>query len=64
MNDACDAAVVAAEAIEAFVENETWQVAEIHAGIEDLDAGRVIDHADVRGWVESWDGAEERDRPR
>ncbi|MGI8772559.1 MAG: CopG family ribbon-helix-helix protein [Acidobacteriaceae bacterium] len=55
---------LAAEAIEAFVENETWQLAEIQAGIQDLDAGRTADHADVRGWVESWGREREKKLPR
>lgn len=55
---------LAAEAIEAFVAAESWQLGEIEAGIKDLDAHRTVDHQDVRGWLQSWGKKGERKAPR
>ncbi len=43
---------LAAEAIEAFVAAESWQLGEIEGGIKDLDANRTVDHSEVRQWLE------------
>jgi len=45
---------LAAEAIEAFVAAESRQLAEIEAGIKDLDANRAVDQGEVRQWLQSW----------
>ena len=55
---------LAAEAIAAFVEAESWQLDEIHAGLEELDAGRGVPHRDVSTWVRSWGRKRERKAPR
>jgi predicted transcriptional regulator len=55
---------LAAEAIEAFVAAESWQLSEIEAGIRDLDADRAVDHQEVRGWLQSWGKKSERKAPR
>jgi predicted transcriptional regulator len=55
---------LAAEAIAAFVEAELWQLDEIQAGIEDLDAGRGVAHKDVSAWLRSWGRPRERKAPR
>lgn len=55
---------LAAEAIAAFVEAESWQLDEIHAGLEELDAGRSLPHRDVSTWVRSWGRKRERKAPR
>ena len=54
---------LAAEAIAAFVEAESWQVDEIQTGIEELDGGRVP-HDEVATWLRSWGGKRERRAPR
>ena len=54
---------LAAEAIAAYVETESWQLDEIAAGLEDLDAGRVVEHDEVAGWLRSWGGPDERQPP-
>ncbi|MBK9169932.1 MAG: CopG family ribbon-helix-helix protein [Bryobacterales bacterium] len=46
--------LLAAEAIAAYVDSEEWQIAEIEAGIADLDAGRTISHERVSEWLRSW----------
>jgi predicted transcriptional regulator len=55
---------LAAEAIEAFVAAESWQLSEIEAGLQDLDADHVVEHQEVRGWLQSWGKKSERKAPR
>ncbi len=55
---------LAAEAIAAFVEAERWQLAEIRGGLDDLDRGRSVVHADVATWLHSWGKKRERKAPR
>ena len=55
---------LAAEAITAFVEAESWQLDEIQAGIDELDAGRGVAHKDVATWLRSWGRTRERKAPR
>ena len=45
---------LAAEAIAAFVEAESWQLDEIQTGIKELDEGRGVPHKDVANWLRSW----------
>ena len=51
------------QAVEDFVAMQEWQLAAIDAGIEDADAGRVVDHDDVVAWVKSWGQPDERPMP-
>ncbi|MDE3156269.1 MAG: CopG family ribbon-helix-helix protein [Acidobacteriota bacterium] len=55
---------LAAEAIAAFVEAEQWQLDEIQAGAQELDAGRAVAHRDVSAWLRSWGRTRERKAPR
>ena len=55
---------LAAEAIAAFVEAESWQLDEIGAGLKLLDEGRGIGHEDVARWLRSWGRNRERKAPR
>jgi RHH-type transcriptional regulator, rel operon repressor / antitoxin RelB len=55
---------LAAEAIAAFVEAESWQLDEIHAGLKELDYGRHVAHRDVATWLRSWGRKGERKAPR
>lgn len=45
---------LAAEAIEAYVAIESWQLEKIHKGLEDLEAGRVVSHEEVKRKALSW----------
>ena len=45
---------LAAEAIAAYVEAESWQLAETAAGIADLDQGRTAPNDRVATWLRSW----------
>jgi predicted transcriptional regulator len=55
---------LAAEAIAAYVEAESWQLDEIHAAMKDLDSGHGVEHAEVAGWLRSWGRRRERKAPR
>ncbi len=55
---------LAAEAIAAFVEAESWQFDELQAGLEELDEGRRVAHQDVAKWLRSWGRKRERKAPR
>ena len=55
--------LLAAEAIAANVETESWQVEEIAAGLDDIDQGRTVEHCEVAGWLRSWGGPHERQAP-
>jgi RHH-type rel operon transcriptional repressor/antitoxin RelB len=55
---------LAAEAIAAYVEAESWQLEEIQAGLEELDDGRGVSHANVAKWLRSWGKKRERKAPR
>lgn len=45
---------LAAEAISAYVESETWQLGEIEGAIKEADAGMGIPHERVSEWLNSW----------
>ena len=55
---------LAAEAIAAFVEAESWQLDEIETGLKELDAGRGVAHKEVSTWLQSWGRKRERKAPR
>jgi RHH-type rel operon transcriptional repressor/antitoxin RelB len=55
---------LAAEAIAAFVDAESWQLDEIQAGVTELDAGRGVPHKEVSAWLRSWGRKRERKAPR
>jgi predicted transcriptional regulator len=55
---------LAAEAIAAFVEAESWQLDEIQNGIMELDQGRGVSHKQVATWLRSWGRKRERKAPR
>jgi RHH-type transcriptional regulator, rel operon repressor / antitoxin RelB len=45
---------LAAEAIAAYVAQEEWQLGEIRAAIEELDAGKAVSHEKAETWLKSW----------
>ncbi|MEO7273830.1 MAG: CopG family ribbon-helix-helix protein [Vicinamibacterales bacterium] len=55
---------LAAEAIAAYVDAEMWQLDETQAGLQELDSGRAVAHADVSQWIRSWGRKPERKAPR
>jgi predicted transcriptional regulator len=54
---------LAAEAA-AYVEREEWQLGEIHAAIEELDAEKTVGHEKVTARLKSWGTAKEKKAPR
>lgn len=42
---------LASEAIDAFLEYEAWQRAEIEKGIAEVDAGEVVTDAEMTAWI-------------
>ena len=55
---------LAAEAIAAFVDAESWQLDEIQNGLTELDKNRGLPHKDVANWLRSWGRTRERKAPR
>lgn len=55
-----------AEALQRFLEMEAWQVKAIREAVEAADRGtaRWASHDEVKRWLESWGGPEEREPPR
>jgi predicted transcriptional regulator len=52
------------EALRQYVRVQRWQLGEISAGIEDLEAGRVVPHAKMEKWLDSWGKPNEKKLPR
>jgi len=44
---------VAAKAIAWYLEDEAAFITAVEAGLEDAAAGRVVEHAEIRAWVDS-----------
>jgi len=55
---------LAAEAIAAYVEQEEWQLGEVHAAIDELNAGRSVSHEKAATWLKSWGKTGEKKAPR
>jgi RHH-type transcriptional regulator, rel operon repressor / antitoxin RelB len=55
---------LAAEAINAYLDVNEWQVAGIKRAIASLDRGEGIPHEEVKDWVKSWGGKGERPIPK
>jgi len=55
---------LAAAAIEAYLENEEWQLGEIRAGLAELDASEFVAHEGVAEWLKSWGTPTESKAPQ
>jgi len=55
---------LAAEAIAAYVDQEEWQLGEIRAAIDELDAGQGVSHDRAGAWLKSWGKNDEKNAPR
>jgi predicted transcriptional regulator len=55
---------LAAEAIEAFVDVNEWQIAQTRKAIAEADAGGpFVSHEDMAAWLLSWGTEDERPAP-
>ena len=54
---------MAAEAISRYLDAEEWPIAEIEAGIADLESGNTVRHAEVVKWLRSWGTCSELKAP-
>lgn len=54
---------LAQEALRYFLDLQEWQLQAIKKGIDDAEAGRLVDHEGVAAWLESWGTAEELPPP-
>ena len=55
---------LAAEAIDAYLDGNEWQVAGITQAIASLDRGEAIAHNRVKEWIASWGSKDERPTPK
>jgi RHH-type rel operon transcriptional repressor/antitoxin RelB len=52
--------LLTAEAIDAYLDVNEWQVAGIERAIASLDRGEAVPHDQVKEWVTSWGSGRER----
>ena len=55
---------LAAEALNAYLDVNEWQVARIKRAIASLDRGEGVPHEEVMRWVDSWGRKDERPVPK
>jgi len=55
---------LAAEALNAYLDANEWQVAGVKRAIASLDRGEGVSHMEVKEWVNSWDRKHERPVPK
>lgn len=55
---------IAAEAIEAYLEEEAWNIRQIKLGLADAAAGRLVPHEEVSAWLKTWGKPGEKKAPR
>lgn len=55
---------LAAEALDAYLDVNEWQIAGVTDAISSLDRGRAITHKAIKDWVNSWGRRRERPAPK
>lgn len=55
---------LAAEALERYIELESWQVAHIRKGMKQAEEGLVVPGEDVDRWLASWGSTKELPPPK
>ena len=55
---------LATEAIERYIELESWQVAQIKKGIEQAEQGLVVSGEEMDRWLASWGTVKELSYPK
>ncbi len=51
------------QALDAYLDEQAWQVAQIEEGVADADAGRTIPHTRIREWLLTWGSDTEGEPP-
>jgi len=51
------------QALDAYLESQSWQVAHMKKGMEELDRGQGVSHEGVAGWLAGWGTDGEGDPP-
>ena len=51
------------QALDAYLEVQTWQLQHIEKGIASIREGRIVPHERVREWLLSWGKDDEREPP-
>jgi predicted transcriptional regulator len=51
------------QALSAYLDTQSWQVAHIRQGMAEIAAGQGVAHDRVKDWVESWENDHERGPP-
>lgn len=49
-----DRTYLLAEAVQAYLDTQQWQIEQIRAGIAEANAGRVLDHRKVKAMAARW----------
>jgi predicted transcriptional regulator len=49
-----DRTYLLAEAVQAYLDTQEWQLAQIRAGMAEADAGKVIDHRKIKAMAARW----------
>lgn len=52
------------QALDAYLETQSWQVARIERGLAEIDRGAGRPHEEVAEWLSGWGGAGENEPPR
>ena len=52
------------QALDAYLETQSWQVARIERGLAEIDRGDAVSHEEVAEWLSGWGGAGENEPPR
>jgi predicted transcriptional regulator len=52
------------QALDAYLDDQAWQVGQIETGLAEMDAGRAVPHEKVADWLRTWGQGNERKRPR
>ncbi len=52
------------QALDAYLETQSWQVARIERGLAELDRGEGVAHAEVAEWLSGWGHEGEGKPPR
>ncbi|MBN1684916.1 MAG: CopG family ribbon-helix-helix protein [Gammaproteobacteria bacterium] len=56
-------AYLALNAIKEYLTHNLWQIQAIEEGVKEADSGKLIDHDEVKKWVDSWGNKRELEKP-